>query len=52
MVWSVLSSPKFFPSLLIALDLCAACRWAFEPGEWRRCVYWAAAAILTASVTW
>ena len=41
---------KIFPSLLIILDLAAAVV-AFQCGDVRRSIYWTAAAILTASVT-
>lgn len=41
---------KIFPSLLIVLDLAAAVV-AFQCGDVRRSIYWTAAAILTASVT-
>lgn len=44
--------PRFFPSILIVLDFAAASRWAFVDGEWRKAVYWAAAGVLTATVTW
>ncbi len=40
-----------FPSILIALDLCAALVYAAKC-EWRMALYWAAAATLTASVTY
>jgi len=49
---AILTDPRFFPTILIFLDVCAAARYGLEPGEWRRAVYWAAAAVLTASVTW
>jgi hypothetical protein len=39
-----------FPALLITLDLFAAIRWAME-GDWRKTVYWFAAAVLTTVVT-
>jgi hypothetical protein len=39
-----------FPSLLIALDMGAAIVYLFV-GDWRRGVYWIAAAVLTACVT-
>ncbi len=43
--------PKLFPTMLIILDVCAAC--AYMPtGDWRRVVYWFAAATLTTMVTW
>lgn len=41
---------KIFPSILIALDLAAALVYAVD-SDWRHVVYWAAAATLTASVT-
>ena len=41
---------KLFPTLLIILDICAAI--AYIPtGDWRRVVYWLAAATLTYCVT-
>jgi len=43
--------PKFFPTVLIFLDVCAAC--GYVPcGDWRKVTYWIAAATLTAVVTW
>lgn len=39
-----------FPALLIALDLGAAAVYA-QAFDWRRTIYWIAAAVLTASVT-
>ena len=41
---------KVFPSILIALDVCAAGVYAAY-GDWRRFIYWMAAAALTATVT-
>ncbi len=41
---------KVFPSILIALDVCAAGVYAAH-GDWRRFIYWMAAATLTATVT-
>lgn len=42
---------KLFPTLLIVLDVCAAL--AYLPGgDWRKVVYWLAAAILTTCVTY
>lgn len=42
---------RVFPTLLIVLDICAAI--AYLPsGNWRRVVYWIAAAILTTVVTY
>ena len=41
---------KVFPSVLIALDVAAAVVHA-ACGDWRRFIYWLAAATLTATVT-
>lgn len=42
---------KLFPTLLIVLDICAAL--AYVPsGDWRKVIYWLAAAILTTCVTY
>jgi len=43
-------SPKIFPTLLILLDLGASGVYAAS-GDWRRAIYWLAAAVLTATVT-
>lgn len=43
-------NPKIFPSVLIALDLAAALVYAAH-SDWRRLIYWTAAAVLTATVT-
>lgn len=42
---------KVFPSVLIALDVAAAVVYAAHC-DWRRTIYWLAAATLTATVTW
>ena len=42
---------KLFPTVLIGLDICAAIAYAFA-GDWRRAIYWFAAAVLTATVTY
>lgn len=39
-----------FPAALITLDLCASAVYAFYY-DWRRAVYWLAAAVLTLTVT-
>ena len=39
-----------FPTLLIVLDLGASMVYAFD-GDWRRAIYWFAAATLTLTVT-
>ena len=51
-IFSAFADRRFFPSCLIALDLCAAGRYALCDGEWRKVVYWLSAAALTAAVTW
>lgn len=43
-------SEHIFPSILIALDVAAALVYAAH-GDWRRLIYWLAAATLTATVT-
>jgi len=43
-------NPKILPALLIFLDAAASLVY-FAAGDFRRGVYWAAAAVLTASVT-
>lgn len=40
-----------FPTVLIALDVCAALVYAAR-GNWRMSIYWVAAATLTACVTY
>ncbi len=42
---------RLFPTLLIALDVCAAAGYV-PAGDWRKVVYWLAAATLTTVVTW
>jgi hypothetical protein len=42
---------KVFPTLLIVMDICAAAGYV-PSGNWRRVIYWLAAAILTTVVTW
>lgn len=46
-----LMDPRLFPSLLIALDVGAGVVYACH-GDVRRMVYWLAAAVLTATVTY
>lgn len=41
---------KLFPITLITLDLAASGVYAYH-GDWRRSIYWFAAAVLTACVT-
>jgi hypothetical protein len=42
---------KTFPTLLIILDICAAAGY-IPDGDWRKIIYWLAAATLTYTVTW
>ncbi len=42
--------PKFFPVVLIALQI-AACLVYSCHGDWRRMTYWIAGAVITAAVT-
>ncbi len=41
---------KIFPTILIALDIGAAVVYGIA-GDWRKVVYWIAAAVLNAAVT-
>ena len=42
---------RLFPTILIVLDVCAAA--GYVPiGDWRKVIYWLAAATLTTVVTW
>ena len=49
-ILKIICSPKFFPALLILLDLGAAVVYA-KNKHWRKVVYWVAAAVLNAAVT-
>ena len=42
---------KFFPTILIVLDVFAAIGYV-SGGDWRKVIYWLAAAVLTTVVTW
>jgi hypothetical protein len=46
-----LVNPRTFPTVLIVLDL-AACLVYAAGGDWRKAVYWLAAAVLTITVTY
>lgn len=46
----IISSEKFFPALLILLDIGAAIVYA-KHRDWRKVIYWLTAAILNAAVT-
>lgn len=41
---------QIFPLILIIIDICAALGY-IPSGEWRRVLYWFAAAVLTYTVT-
>ena len=42
---------KVFPTLLIILDVCADAGYV-PTGDWRKVIYWLAAATLTTVITW
>lgn len=46
--------PRVLPTILIFIDLLAAAGYLFHGGisEWRKVMYWVAAAVLTFTVTW
>jgi hypothetical protein len=44
-------SSKIFPTILIILDIFAAIGY-IPDGDWRKVIYWTAAAVLTFTVTW
>jgi len=44
-------NPKIFPTILIILDVCAAIGYV-PTGDWRKIIYWLAAAALTYCVTY
>jgi len=41
---------RVFPVIMIAMSACASAVYLYD-GDFRRTIYWAAAAVLTASVT-
>ena len=43
--------PRIFPTILIVLDFAAAAVWGGH-GDLRKVIYWAAAGILSITVTW
>lgn len=49
-VVKIINSEKFFPMLLILLDIGAAIVYA-KHRDWRKVIYWLAAAVLNAAVT-
>ena len=48
---SWINDPKFFPSLVIALNMASAAQYALA-GQWGKVIYWLSAAFLTFSVTY
>ena len=46
--------PRIIPTVLIVLDVLCAVGYALDGGvaDWRKIVYWLAAAALTYTVTW
>lgn len=46
-----MTTQQFFPTILIALDVMASFVYATD-GDWRKVIYWFAAAILTTVVTY
>jgi hypothetical protein len=53
LILRALTDHRFFPTVLAVLDVAAAARYALcGADEWRKVVYWLAAAALTAVVTW
>jgi len=44
-------NPKIFPTILLILDICAAIVYWYD-GDFRKTVYWFAAAALTTVVTY
>lgn len=44
--------PKFFPTILIGLDVAASIVYLVSTGDHRKAIYWISAAILTAAVTY
>ncbi len=42
---------QIFPTILILLDIAAAIVYACH-GDWRRVIYWLAAAVITGSITY
>ena len=46
----IISFEKFFPAVLISLDVGASIVYA-KNKDWRKAIYWLAAAVLNATVT-
>ena len=50
-IFKIKMNVKLFPTLLMLLDLAAACVY-LAAGDIRHAIYWLAAAVLTASITY
>ena len=50
-MWEMFFTTRFFPALLIGLDLLASARYALAL-DFRMTLYWFSAAVLTACVTY
>jgi len=49
-IMKIIGSPNFFPAVLMLLDICAAVVYMREK-DMRKVIYWLAAAVLNAAVT-
>jgi hypothetical protein len=47
----MIRNDQIFPTILIILDVCAAVIYLYD-GDIRKTIYWIAAAVLTATVTY
>lgn len=47
----MIDKTKIFPCMMIALDIGSAAVHAFTAHDWRKTMYWIAAAVLNAAVT-
>ena len=50
-ITQIITNEKFFPTILIFLDVCAAVSYGMN-GDIRKVIYWLAAAVLTVAVTY
>jgi len=46
----IFGDPNLFPKIIIFLYGCSSIRYGWQ-GDWGRCLYWVAAALITISVT-
>jgi hypothetical protein len=47
----LIRSPKFLPTVMVALSVAASCRYALQ-ADWRHAIYWMASAVLVSAVTY